>query len=61
MNMLDKVTTANILNSIDVNTIFAQVLKTEPTQEAPGAYEKFSFERGYNIFGERGISIIFKE
>ena len=61
MNMEDNMTTTKNLNSIDVNTIFAQVLKTDPTQEAPGAHKQMPFERGYNLFGERGIAIMFKE
>ena len=61
MKMEDKMTTKNNLNSIDVNAIFPQVLKTNHTQEAPGAHRKFLFERGYKMFGEREICVIFKE
>ena len=40
MKMEDKITTTKSLNSISVNAIFDQVLKTDPTREDPGAHEK---------------------
>ena len=49
------------LKSISVNAIFAKVLNIDTVQEAPGAHEKISFERGYKTFGKREISVIFKE
>ena len=60
MNVEDEMTTTKSLDSISVKTIFYQVLKTEPTQEAPGAHKQMPFERGYKMFGEREISGIFK-
>ena len=53
-------TTKN-LNSIALNTIFDQVLNVEPAQEAPGAHEQISFKKGYKIFSEREIAVMFKE
>ena len=60
MNLEYKMTTTGSLNSIAANTIFDHVLKTDPTQEAPGAHEKFSFGMGYKMFEERAITIMFK-
>ena len=60
MNMKDKMTTTKNLHSIDVNTIFAQLLKTDPMQEVPGFHEQMSFERGYNMFDKRAIAVMFK-
>ena len=54
-------TTTNNPSSFSVNAIFAQVLKTDPEQEDIGAHEKMLFERGFNMFGEREISIMVKE
>ena len=45
-------TTKN-MNRVDVNAIFAQVLSTDPVQEATGVHEKISFEREYRMFGNR--------
>ena len=61
MKMEDKITTTKNLNSIAVNDIFSQVLKTDPAQEAPGAHEKMSFERGYKMFGDRETAVMFKQ
>ena len=61
MNMEDKMLTTKSLNSIYMNDIFDQVLKTDHTQEATGAHKKISLERGYNMFGERVIVVISKE
>ena len=36
MNLEDNMTTTRNLNIISVNTIFDQVLNTDPAQEAPG-------------------------
>ena len=60
MKMEDNVSTTKNLESISVNTIFYQVLKTDPTQEAPGAHKKMLFKRGYKIFGKRAIAVMFK-
>ena len=61
MNIEDNMTTTNSLKSISVNAIFAQVLKTDLTQEAPEAHKKIMFERGYKMFGEREIVVMVKE
>ena len=61
MNMEDNMTTAKSLNSIAVKAIFSQVLKTDPTQEAPGAHEQMLFKKGYKMFGGSSISVMFKE
>ena len=42
----NKMTTTNNPKSIAVNAIFSQVLKTDPTQEAPGAHEQMTFGGG---------------
>ena len=60
MKMEDKMTTTKNLNSIDVNYIFDQVLNMDPTQEAPGAHVQMSPQRGYKLFGEREIAVMFK-
>ena len=60
MNMEDNMPTTKILNSISVNAVFDQVFKADPTQEAPGVHKKMPFERGYKMFGEREIVVIFK-
>ena len=61
MNMEYKMTTTNNLNSVAMHAIFAQVLKSDLMQEAPRVHNKMFFERVYNIFGERAISVLFKE
>ena len=61
MKIEDKMMTNKNLKSIAVNAIFAQILNTYPVQEAPGENGKFSFEKGYKMFDEREISIMFKE
>ena len=61
INMEDKMNTTKNLNSIALNTIFDQVLNVEPAQEAPGAHEQISFKKGYKIFSEREIAVMFKE
>ena len=53
-------TTTKNLSSIAVNSIFAQVFNTDPVQEDPGVNNKISFERGYKMFGQRAITVIFK-
>ena len=50
MNLKDKMKTTKNLNSIALNAIFAQVFKTDPTQEAPGAHKQMLFEGGDNMF-----------
>ena len=49
------------LNSINVNVIFYQVFKTDPAQEGPIVHDQIPFERGYKMFGEREIAVMFKE
>ena len=61
MKMEDNMTTARNLDSIAVNAIFDQVLKTDPTQEATGSHKKMLYERGYKMFGESEIEVMFKE
>ena len=53
MNMKDNMTITKSLSRISVNAIFAKVLKTDPTQEAPGVHTKIPFERGYKMLGKR--------
>ena len=53
-------TTKN-LNSIAVNDIFSQVVKTDPIQEAPREHGQMSFERVYKMFEERSIAVSFKD
>ena len=60
MKMEDNMMTTKNLESIDVNAIFAQLLKTDPAQEAPGAHKKTMFKMGYKIFGKREIAVTFK-
>ena len=40
MKIEDNMMTTNSLNSVAANTIIAQVLNTDPAQEAPGAHVK---------------------
>ena len=50
MNLEDKITTTNNLNSISVNAIFAQVFKMDPMQEAPGTMSKYSLKGATRCF-----------
>ena len=61
MKMEDTMTATKNLNIFSVNTIFSQVLNTDPTQEAPGAHDQMSFKRSYKMFREREIAVMFKQ